>query len=68
MTDEWTTLRVLEWTIGRFTKAELDSPRLEAQVLLAHVLECDRVSLYMQYDKPLAEPELAAYRGLMSFG
>jgi len=65
VSEEWTTLRVLEWTTGRFTEAEMDSPRLEAQVLLAHALKCDRVALYMQYDKPLGEPELAAYRALI---
>lgn len=65
MAENWTTLRVLEWTTGRFAQAGFDSARLEAQVLLAHVLECDRVALYMQYDKPLGEPELAAYRALI---
>lgn len=61
----WTTLEVLEWTTGRFDRAGLDSPRLDAQVLLAHALGCDRVSLYTSFDKPLGAPELAAYRKLI---
>lgn len=65
MTQEWTTLRVLQWTTGRFTKAGIETARLEAQVLLAHALQCDRVALYMQYDKPLVESELTAYHALI---
>lgn len=38
------------------------SPRLDAQMLLAHVLACDRVRLYMDYAKPLKDDERAAYR------
>lgn len=65
MSDEWTTLKVLDWTTGRFERAGVDSPRLEAQVLLSHALKCDRVALYMSFDKPLRPEELAAYRGLI---
>lgn len=61
----WTTLGVLDWTTQRFTEAGITSPRLEAQILLAFVLRCTRTQLYMNFDKPLGEPELAAYRGLI---
>lgn len=43
----------------------MDSPRLSAQVLLAHALGCDRVGLYVQFDKPLAPEELGRYRELV---
>lgn len=61
----WTTLAVLDWTTQRFTEAGVTSARLEAQLLLAHVLQCSRVQLYTAFDKPLAEPELAGYRALI---
>jgi release factor glutamine methyltransferase len=61
----WTTLSVLDWTTQRFTEAGITSARLEAQLLLSHVLQCTRTQLYMNFDKPLAEPELAGYRGLI---
>lgn len=61
----WTTLAVLDWTTKRFTEAGISSARLEAQVLLAHVLGCTRTQLYTGFDKPLAEPELARYRELI---
>ncbi|MGE0550135.1 MAG: peptide chain release factor N(5)-glutamine methyltransferase [Kofleriaceae bacterium] len=61
----WTTLGVLDWTTKRFTEAGIAGARLEAQVLLAHVLGCSRMELYTGFDKPLAEPELAGYRELI---
>jgi release factor glutamine methyltransferase len=61
----WTTLAVLDWTTKRFTEAAIASARLEAQLLLAHVLACSRTQLYMNFDKPLGEDELAAYRALI---
>lgn len=61
----WTTLAVLDWTTKRFTDAGIGSARLEAQILLAHALACSRMQLYTGFDKPLGEPELAAYRELI---
>lgn len=65
MSETWSILRVLDWTAQRFEREGFDSGRLEAQVLLAHVLACDRVGLYTRFDQPLAADELAAYRGLI---
>lgn len=61
----WTTLAVLDWTTQRFTEAGIEPARLEAQLLLAHVLQCSRMQLYTGFDKPLGEPELAGYRALI---
>ncbi|RMG11997.1 MAG: peptide chain release factor N(5)-glutamine methyltransferase [Deltaproteobacteria bacterium] len=55
----------LLWTASRFERAGFDSPRLDAEVLLAHVLGCDRVRLYMDYERPLDADERAAYRALV---
>jgi len=62
---EWTTLKVLDWTAKRFADAGMPAARLEAQVLLAHVLGCTRVQLYTGFDRPLEGEELAAYRELI---
>ena len=61
----WTTLAVLDWTTQRFTEAGIAGARLEAQLLLASVLKCTRTQLYMGFDKPLADTELAGYRALI---
>ncbi len=65
MAESWTVLRVLDWTTQRFTDHGAGNPRLEAQVLLAHVLGCDRMGLYTRFDQPLADEELAGFRGLI---
>jgi release factor glutamine methyltransferase len=61
----WTVLGVLNWTEQRFRERGVGSARLDAQLLLAHVLQHDRVYLYTHFDQPLAPDELAAYRALI---
>ena len=65
MSEVWTPLRLLEWTTRRFAGAGIDSPRLAAQILLAHALGINRVQLYVQHDKPLGPDELGRYRELV---
>ena len=36
--EPWTVRRLLEWTSSFFTRKQVDSPRLAAELLLAHVL------------------------------
>ena len=62
----WTTRRLLAWMGGHFEKRGLDSPRLVAEMLLAHVLGCDRMRLYMEADRPAGPGELAALRALVA--
>ena len=40
------------------------SPRLDAELLLAEVLGCQRMDLYMQFDRPLIDSELVRFREL----
>ena len=64
-TEVWTPLKLLAWTQGYFSRAGVDAPRLTAALLLAHALGCDRVRLYLDFDKPLGPVELARYRELV---
>ncbi|RJR24380.1 MAG: peptide chain release factor N(5)-glutamine methyltransferase [Desulfobacteraceae bacterium] len=43
----------------------VESPRLTAEVLLAHQLSTDRVSLYLNFDNPISDYDLSGYRGLV---
>ena len=65
MVEPWTVVRILEWTADYFREQEISSPRLDAELLLTTVLDLDRVGLYLQYDRPLNEVELTAYRALV---
>ncbi len=57
---------VLKRTHAFFEKRGIPSPRLEAELILGHALGLDRVKLYMEFDRPLREDELAAIRALVA--
>ena len=61
----WTVGRILKWTETYFRQKGIESPRLDAEVLLAHVLDRPRIYLYVHFDEPLQPDELAAYRGMI---
>src|SRR5688500_7457444 len=63
--ETWTVRRILEWTAAFFTRKDVYSPRLSAELLLSHVLDSPRIKLYTDYDRPLTERELADYRDLV---
>src|SRR5881227_3951928 len=60
-----TVLDVLESTTAYFKKREIDSPRLNAEHLLAQVLGCKRIDLYLKFERELGEAELAPLRELV---
>src|SRR5881227_2826006 len=57
-----TVLDVLESTTAYFKKRKIDSPRLNAEHLLAQVLGCKRIELYLEFERDLGEAELALLR------
>ena len=63
--DIWTVRRLLEWTIPFFTRKDVDSPRLSAEMLLSHVLHVPRLKLYLGYERELSAENLTAYRALV---
>jgi release factor glutamine methyltransferase len=61
----WTTRRVLEWTVKYLKEHGSASPRLDAEVLLAHARGCPRIQLYTSYDEPLSDQVRARMRELV---
>ena len=61
----WTVLDVVRWTTARFAERGLGTPRLDAELLVAHVLSLPRVQLYVQFERVLSPEELAALRELI---
>jgi release factor glutamine methyltransferase len=57
-----TVLEILKKTESFFRAKRIDDPRLSAELLLCHVLQCKRIDLYLNYDKPLTLPEVDRYR------
>ncbi len=63
---ELTIVEVLKLSADYLQKHGSDSPRLDAELLLAHALKLRRLDLYLKFDRPLSEADLAAYRGLVA--
>ncbi|MEM5768016.1 MAG: peptide chain release factor N(5)-glutamine methyltransferase [Bacillota bacterium] len=61
----WTVGGVLQWTQRYLADKGIDNPRLDAEVLLAHVIKTDRLHLYVDFHKPLQAAELELYRELI---
>lgn len=61
----WTTLKLLEWTAEYFEKKGVPNARLDAELLLAACLGCERIDLYTQHNKPVQLKELDQFRPLV---
>ncbi|MCS5638517.1 MAG: peptide chain release factor N(5)-glutamine methyltransferase [Myxococcota bacterium] len=61
----WTVLDLLKWTTDHFAAKGLESPRLDAELLLAHALGLRRLDLYLRYEDVVGAGERARYRELI---
>jgi release factor glutamine methyltransferase len=64
-TRTWTVLSLMNWTEVYLASNSIDGPRLTAELLLAHVLQCSRMDIYLNFDKPLTKEELARFKELL---
>lgn len=63
MTEEqWTILKLIQTTADFFSQKNIENPKLDAELLLAHILGLRRIDLYMKYDLPLSQTEISNYR------
>lgn len=58
----WHVLEILKVTESAFAGKGIKNPRLNAELLLADVLKCRRIELYLDFEKPLTAIELSAFR------
>ena len=63
--DVWTVGRLLTWTADYFAKHGVDTPRLDAEVLLAKAMGCERIGLYTRFMEPASDEVRATYRDLI---
>ena len=65
MSESWTVLRLLTWTTDYLKQHGSESPRLDAEVLLAHARGCERIMLYAAFDQVVGDDERAKFRDLV---
>jgi release factor glutamine methyltransferase len=65
MTSRWTVLELLKTVTQYLDEKAVESSRLDAELLLAHVLKMDRVGLYCAFDRPLQNDEVDVFRGFI---
>ncbi len=63
--DIWTIRRLLTWTTDYFQKHGIEEPRLDAEILLGHVLGKSRIYLYTEVKQIVDRAELSAYKELI---
>jgi len=63
--DVWTVGRLLTWTTEWLASRGSESPRLDAEVLLAFVRGCQRIALYTAFDVAVNDDERTRFRGLV---
>lgn len=61
----WTLQRLLDWTTQFFKDKGLDSARLDAEVLLADCLQCQRIQLYTRFDEVVDDALRARFREMV---
>ncbi|MGD0337931.1 MAG: peptide chain release factor N(5)-glutamine methyltransferase [Bacteroidota bacterium] len=64
-TSAWTPLSIISWGVDYLRGREIDSPRLTVELLLSHTLQCRRIDLYTNFEKPLTSQELARFKELL---
>lgn len=62
MSEGWNVLSILRTTTEFLEGRGINEPRLSAEHLLADVLDCRRLDLYLRYDRPLSAEEVDSYR------
>ncbi len=61
----WTVLRMIEFGSDYFATKRVDAPRLTIELMLAAVLDCNRFRLYLDFEQPLNDAELAQLRAMI---
>jgi len=61
----WSIGRLLQWTTDYLKRHGADSPRLDAEVLLAHALGVARIQLYASFENVPGDGQRTAFRELV---
>jgi release factor glutamine methyltransferase len=65
MAETWTLVPLIRTATEYLQRHGVETPRLDAEVLLARVLSMERIGLYLSYDQPVSESDLSKFRELI---
>ena len=60
----WRVMELINWTADYFKKNDIESARLDAELLLGHILNKSRLQLYMDFEQVVSKEYLDQYREL----
>ena len=63
--ETWTPLKLINWTKAFLASKGIQSPRLEAELLLSAALGCERIELYARFDEALPTAKLPIFRAMV---
>ena len=61
----WRVIDLIEWTTEYFERHEIPTPRLDAELLLGHLLQKSRLQLYLSFEMPVFQGALSKFRELI---
>jgi release factor glutamine methyltransferase len=58
----WNVGEILDWSVHYLTEKAFENPRLNVEWLLCHTLQCKRIDLYANHDRPLNKSEIELFK------
>ena len=58
----WTTINLIKWGEDYFVSKGISNAKLEVEWFLCHILDCQRIDLYVQFEQPLMKNELNQFK------
>ena len=63
----WRIIDVINWGVDYFGKKDFDNPRLEIEIFLQHILNCEKIDLYIDFEKEFLPVNLKKLKEFMLF-
>ncbi|MBT6217581.1 MAG: peptide chain release factor N(5)-glutamine methyltransferase [Candidatus Marinimicrobia bacterium] len=61
----WRVIDLINWGADYFKSKSITNARREVEWLLCHVLNCERIDLYLEFEQPLFGKELSTFRAMV---
>jgi release factor glutamine methyltransferase len=58
----WTTIDLIKWGEDYFISKNISNAKLEVEWFLCHILDCQRIDLYIQFEQPLMKKDLGQFK------